>query len=95
MKMKHLSSLLVLSGIILGSIGIAGACDGMGPGKHVGPVLAINTEEKSFTIRDAQSGDPITFEATVEILKGLTVAERVLVSYKDSEGKLIAQEIGS
>ena len=44
------------------------ACEAAGPSTHVGKVLKIDEGKNTFTILDAQTVSPITFEASDEIL---------------------------
>ncbi|NOX76339.1 MAG: hypothetical protein GXP17_06945 [Gammaproteobacteria bacterium] len=77
--------LAILLGMLLAS-GTALACDGMGPSTHMGQLLSINSETHTFTIRDAQSSNPITFEASKNIISGLKgFAGNLMVNYEKSD----------
>lgn len=95
MKNKILFGVLILAGFMLGITSESLACKAAGPNKHVGSITAINAEAGSFTIKDAETGSLISFEATRKILKDLNVKDRVMVSYKEDEDKLIAVDVNS
>lgn len=86
---------MLLGGWMLGSATEAVACESVGPNKHVGGITAINMDIGTFTIQDAETGHLISFEANSKILTDLNVKDRVLVSYKDEEDKLIAMDVRS
>ena len=95
MKIKNLVIGLLVAGFMFGVAMESEACSSAGPNKHVGNVTAVNLDAETFTILDAETGSPISFEATSNILKDLTVEDRVMVSYQENEGKLTAVEIQS
>jgi hypothetical protein len=95
MKNKIFIAALILAGFVLGMTSESLACKSAGPNKHIGSITAINGEAGSFTIEDAETGSLISFEATEKILKELNVKDRVMVSYKEDEGKFIAVEVHS
>lgn len=66
------------------------ACDAAGPNKHVGQVVAIDMEAGTFTIMDAQTRKPISFQAQADVLNALTADSEVMVSYKGDDGQLKA-----
>jgi hypothetical protein len=92
-KVSMMGVALVL--LFLGTASVGSACEAVGDNKHVGPVLEINPANGTFMIRDAETGEPMIFEASSEILKVLSVEARVMVSYKEENGKLIAVEVQS
>ncbi|MCF6209442.1 MAG: hypothetical protein L3J88_09830 [Gammaproteobacteria bacterium] len=62
------------------------ACDAMGPGVHMGQLMSVDPANNRFTIRDAQSGGPITFSADADILKALkTHSGSVRVDYEEND----------
>ncbi len=77
--------LAILLGMLLAT-GAATACDSMGPSTHMGKLLSINSDKQTFTIRDAQSSNPITFDATEEIISGLKgFAGSLMVNYEEND----------
>jgi hypothetical protein len=90
--------LLALGAWVL-AVGIMGfatpglACKSAGENKHVGQVTAIDAKAGSFTIRDAETQSPITFVASADILKSISADKRIMVSYKEENGKLVAVEV--
>ena len=62
------------------------ACDAMGPSTHMGQLMSIDAANSTFTIRDAQSGGPITFSADADVLKALKAhSGSVMVNYEEDE----------
>ena len=66
------------------------ACGGEDSGKHIGNVLKISNS--TFTIRDAESNSPMTFNAKTDIINEVKSASgQIIVNYeKDEEGALHA-----
>ncbi|MFQ5803203.1 MAG: hypothetical protein ACE5JQ_09945 [Candidatus Methylomirabilales bacterium] len=65
----------------------------MGPNGHIGEALKVNPSAQAIQIRDAQTGSPLTFQATAEQLSGIRPGDQVLIRFKKEEGVLIAQQI--
>lgn len=62
------------------------ACDSMGPSTHMGNLMSVDAAKHTFTIRDAQSSNPITFVATQEIITGLKgFAGSLMVNYEEND----------
>jgi hypothetical protein len=80
---------------VLGTVTTSWACKSAGPNKHVGQITAIDAKADTFTIRDAETNHAITFEATEKILKDLKINDRVMVGYKDVDGKMKAIDVRS
>ena len=95
MKTATLTGVMVLAAFLLGSATISLACQAAGENKHVGNVMSIDAKAESFTIRDAETGEPMTFNATAALLEGFSVRDRVVVSYKEEDGAMIAVEVDS
>ena len=95
MKKRSLVAAVILAVFVLGSVTTAWACKSAGPNKHVGSVTAIDAKAKTFTIRDAETDHPMTFEATDKILNEIKINDRVMVGYKEEAGKMIAVDIHS
>lgn len=79
----------LFTGALLGTLlstGAALACDGMGPSAHMGQLVSVDAASHTFTIRDAQSSNPITFAANEEIINGLKgFAGSLMVNYQESD----------
>ena len=69
------------------------ACDAAGPNTHMGVVTSVDTAQKTFTLKDAQTGKPLTFVASPELLQGLKVKDEVSVVYATEGAKLRAMSI--
>jgi len=95
MKIQSWVVAVILAVFVLGSVTMSWACKSAGPNKHVGNITAIDAKADTFTIRDAETDHPMTFEATGSILKSLKVSDRVLVGYKEEKGKMIAVDVQS
>jgi hypothetical protein len=88
-KRNLLSSTLLATALFTGAFlasGSALACDAMGPSKHMGELVSVDPDKQTFTIRDAQSRSPITFDATQEIITGLKgFAGSLMVNYEEND----------
>jgi len=68
------------------------ACDAAGPNTHVGQVLSVDGNH--FTIRDAQSGGPISFTAGEKMQGSLPApGDNVSIKYSGDEKDLIAESV--
>ncbi len=99
MEKRSLVAAVILAVFVLGSVTMsiqnAWACKSAGPNKHVGNVTSIDAKAKTFTIRDAETDHPMSFEATDKILNEVKVNDRVMVGYKEEKGKMIAIDVQS
>ena len=87
MRLRHAVA-LVLAVVVLSAAPAAFACQAAGPNAHIGTVTAIDSEKKTLSLKDAESGMALTFVTTPELLKGVKVKDEVTVVYK-SEGKTL------
>ena len=71
------------------------ACKAAGKDKHMGVVMSIDQKTGTFTVKDAETQNPVTFQATAEQLKEVKIKDQVMVSYKEQDGKLVALDIHS
>jgi len=91
---KQILTIVMLAGLVMFAVTPAFACSVAGPNKHVGQVTAVNAKEGTFTIMDAETQKPITFAASAGILKDAAKAKgSVMVSYEQSDGKMVAKDI--
>jgi len=90
MQIKLSIAAMLIAGLALSTSALA--CDAAGPNTHVGQVL--NVDGNHFTIRDAQTGGPISFTAG-EHMKGSMPApgDAVTIKYSGHEKELIAESI--
>jgi len=88
---KKLSIALVAVAAIFTSSALF-ACGGEASGKHMGSMMKVNTAKSTFTIRDAETGSPITFNADDEIMAEVKGENgRIMVNYEENdEGALVA-----
>jgi len=89
MSLKPLIISTLASAFILGS-SVIWACGGEASGKHIGSVMKVS--KTSFTIKDAETNSPITFNASADIMKEVKSADgRIMVNYEENdEGALNA-----
>ncbi len=92
---KQIKITLSVAAMLAGGLALstsAYACDAAGPNTHVGQVLSVDGNH--FTIRDAQTGGPITFTAAGE-MKGPIPApgDQVAIKYSGDEKDLIAESV--
>jgi len=91
---KQILTMIAVAGLTLFTITPTVACSVAGPNKHVGHVTAVNVGAGTFTIMDAETRKPIVFKASADILKDVAKARgSVLVSYVQSDGRLVAKDI--
>jgi hypothetical protein len=95
MKNRSLIVITILTVFLLGQVAMGWACKSAGPNTHVGGVTTIDAKAQTFTIKDAETDQPMTFSATDTILAGLKVKERVVVGYKEEKGKMVAIDVRS
>lgn len=91
-KLKKTLSILLLASAAIFSTGSVLACGGEASGKHIGAMMKINDSKSTFTIRDAETSSPITFNADDDIMAEVKSAQgRIMVNYEeDDEGALTA-----
>lgn len=81
---KHTLTAIALAAALFSASALA--CDAMGPGTHMGQLMSVDPTNHTFTIRDAQSGGPITFSANAEILDALkSHSGSVMVNYEEND----------
>lgn len=71
------------------------ACKSAGAFKHVGVVAAVDTKALTVTIKDAETGEPITFVATAKQLKDIKVGDQVMIGFTEKNGTLTTVQIHS
>jgi len=88
---KRLSITLLATAAIFSSSALF-ACGGEASGKHIGSMIKVNAAKSTFTIRDAETSSPITFNADADIMGEVKSANgRIMVNYEeDDEGALTA-----
>ncbi len=86
---------LLLTASLMLSTGAAVACSAAGPNTHVGNVLNVDGQAQTLTIRDATSGQPITFAVSDKLMTRLIGLQgQVMVRYRGKEtGQLVATDI--
>ena len=90
MKNRHLAILTLLSVISPAAL----ACSAMGPNTHVGEIISIDSANKTFTIQDAETQQPISFSASENILLSLASKHgEVVVRYSGSGKPLTAVDV--
>ena len=88
---KKLSIALIAAAALFSSSAVF-ACGGEASGKHIGSMMKVNAANSTFTIRDAETSSPITFNAGSDIMTELKgVNGRIMVNYEENdEGGLTA-----
>jgi hypothetical protein len=69
------------------------ACDNMGPGKHVGQVVAVDPAAGTITIMDAQTRAPISFSADKQTLEPIRTQRNVIISFRTEGDRLVVEAI--
>jgi len=92
---KSIKTTLSIAAMLIGSFVLstsALACDAAGPNTHVGQVLSVDGNH--FTIRDAQSGGPISFTAAKEMHGSMPApGDQVSIKYSGEKKSLIAESV--
>jgi len=79
--MKRITRVVIaLAALMLASAAPVLACD-EATSTHVGKVTAIDPARTTFTIKDAATGEALTFVASPEQLQGLRVDDEIEVVY--------------
>ncbi|VAW86584.1 hypothetical protein MNBD_GAMMA16-2129 [hydrothermal vent metagenome] len=79
----------IVIGLMLFPVSASFACESAGPNVHIGEVTSISSG--TFTLLDAETGSPIKFAASSEVLLALAGLNRTIaVDYQEEEGQLIA-----
>lgn len=70
------------------------ACSLAGPNTHIGTVKAVDTSKNTLTMKDAETGEDLTFVADKpEMLKGIAPKDRVTVVFTAQGKRLRATSI--
>ncbi len=85
----------LVAAFVLAGVPAAWACKSAGQFKHVGVVTAVDAKALTLTIKDAETGEPITFAATAKQLKDVKPGDQVMVGFLEKDGKLTAVQIHS
>src|SRR2546428_8909002 len=57
------------------------ACDSAGPNTHVGVVTAVDRARSTLTVKDAETGSPLTFLAQPDLIRGIAPKDEVIVKF--------------
>ena len=92
--LKRIVTSLALTAVIVPVTGFA--CDAAGPQTHVGNVVSIDASKMTFTIKDAQTRDSITFIAdNSAIIDSLKSAKgSIMVNYEDINDSVNLKAVG-
>ena len=89
--MKGMTAVAGLLAAILVAPATSLACDALGPNKHVGTVIGLDSSAQTITVLDAQSNQPITFLANEKILSEVKNAKgQFIVDYEADGAQLRA-----
>ena len=65
--------------------GIASACDVVGKNKHIGNLVSVDKETRTFTIVDSETREEISFRASQQLLSMLSPDRYVKVQYRETD----------
>ena len=83
---KKLSAVAILASAAIFSSSALFACGGEASGKHIGSMMKVDAAKSTFTIRDAETSSPITFNANSDIIKEVKSANgRIMVNYEEND----------
>lgn len=91
MNKTLLSAFILVLGFVIAAP--AFACKGAGENAHMGVITAINQADKTVTLKDAETGQPIVFKASEDVLKTAIANSKVTIHYKKEGKDLIAEMI--
>ena len=69
------------------------ACKSAGPDKHVGIVVSINIKTHTLILKDAETGENMTFIAQDQLIKPLQPNQNAIITYKNSDKGMVATQI--
>ncbi len=78
---------------VLSSTSAALACEAAGANAHVGIVTAVDHTRSTLTLRDAETGKPLTFMASRDLLRGIAAKDTVTVRFAPEGQTLRATSI--
>jgi len=85
---------LAIALVMLAAAPAAWACSVAGPNTHIGTVKAVDLAQSTLTVKDAETGEDVTFVAdTPEMLKGIAPRDRVTVVFSEQGKTLRAMSI--
>ena len=80
---------LAISLVTLAAAPAAWGCSVAGPNTHIGTVTAVDTGQHTLTMKDAETGENLTFVAEKpEMLKGIAPRDQVTVVFT-AQGKTL------
>ncbi len=92
--MRRLYALTIMALItMLSSTSAALACEAAGPDAHVGIVTAVDQTRSTLTLRDAETGKRLTFQAGPDLLRGIAPKDMVTVRFTPEGQELKATSI--
>ena len=94
-RVYWIAVVFLMFGLLFSMTTSAMACKAAGKDKHVGVVMNIDQKAGTFTVKDAETQNLVTFQATAKQLEEVKIKDQVMVSYKEQDGKLIALDIHS
>ncbi|MFQ5596813.1 MAG: hypothetical protein ACE5GK_02065 [Nitrospiria bacterium] len=69
------------------------ACSSLGPGKHLGLVWMIDPIQKSITLIDAETRNPVSFFIGEDFIKTVKMNDTVVITFEKEEGRLIVKNL--
>ena len=92
--MKYLYILALATPVVmLSAAAPALACEAAGPNAHVGIVTDVDHARSTLTLKDAETGGPLTFLARPDLLRGIAPKDEVTVKFAPTGKTLRATSI--
>jgi hypothetical protein len=86
-----ITTLFILMGLVLSYPALA--CKSAGPNKHVGVIVSINLKEHTLILKDAETGEEMTFKAAEQLIKPVRPNQEAVVTFEKTEKGMVATKI--
>jgi hypothetical protein len=88
---KNIVISIMIAGLALSTP--AFACKSAGPDKHVGIIVSVNLKEHLLVLRDAETGEEMTFKAAEQLIKMVQPKQNAIVTYEKTDKGMVATKI--
>lgn len=82
---------IIIAGFALSTPALA--CKSAGPNKHVGVIVSISLKEHLLVLKDAETGEEMTFKAAEQLIKPVQPNQNAIVTYEITDKGMVATRI--